>query len=940
MIEHFLSALMLAAAHSVANVPGTPPLNTHSGLSEVGSDCQVVINEFMSAKQTMFADEDGEYNDWIELYNCTDQDIDLQGWYLSDRVHRLDKWVFPKAVIPANGYLTLWASGKDRYGTDTDSPQSLHTNFSIDASGEHLLLSDNEGNIIDSVEPIPLETNEVAGRSPDGVGPFSILNAPTPDEPNSEILHAALLPAPKFSQPAGIYAHDFDVSLEHKDADATIFYTLDGSIPDPENLEGQTFIYKNNYAAPHEIEDNKTQAASLKGHAITHRYTTPIRIQDRSAEPDRIAGFSTTIGENPDYFPEPEFSDHWMNNVVQVSNDGIAQLNRAGDNLNNLFNRIVRNIKQWHSGEKRPVGKTRFVVNVPQLPYWEYTGKNLYKGTVIRAIAAKEVEGRLITSPVATQTYFIDKDHQLDLPIISIAAAEKDLFGYEDGILVAGATYEQWLNSGTATPEIGTPSFPANWKKKSRAAGQFQILDPTGQSSGSYSTELRSHGNAARAFKTKSIRLYPQDAVTFPIFADDDPTLFSRINLRIDRDTRLHDDISHNLLHGLAFATQRSEPYLVFINGEYYAILAAKDRRDSTFLRHQYGLINDDFDLLAFDYANQVDVQGPVREAKKGDFSHWDNMLERLRQDPDLPMHEIEKHIDLQSFIDYHAAEIYLVNSDWPTNNNSFWRYKGNTPNNHALTDGKWRWLLYDLDRAFRRPETNMLKQTYQLSEEKDPIKASELYKILIKHPEVKQRFITRFADLINTTFAPERVTRFIKHTRELLEKEMPQHIARWGSPISMGYWEGHLDNMVEFANKRPDTQRQHLKEFFNLGDAYTVTINVLLDSNTEHELTPVEDAAIIELNTLQLGVTDDELTPPIAASSRATEMTDFLRFPWAGQYFSDMPLELKITARPGYAFSHWEGDLIEQDNAQDSSLNLTPTKDLTINAIMIKEPN
>src|SRR5690625_5619409 len=104
--------------------------------------------------------------------------------------------------------------------------------------------------------------------------------------------------------------------------------------------------------------------------------------------------FSTTIVENPDYFPEPEFSDHWMNNVVQVSNDGIAQLNRAGDNLNNLFNRIVRNIKQWHSGEKRPVGKTRFVVNVLQLPYREYTGKNLYKSTLIRAVAAKEVEDR------------------------------------------------------------------------------------------------------------------------------------------------------------------------------------------------------------------------------------------------------------------------------------------------------------------------------------------------------------------------------------------------------------------------------------------------------------------------------------------------------------------------------------------------------------------
>src|SRR5690625_7670409 len=109
-------------------------------------------------------------------------------------------------------------------------------------------------------------------------------------------------------------------------------------------------------------------------------------------------------------------------------------------------------------------------MNFRQLPYWEYTGKNLYEGTVIRAIAAKEVEGRLITSPVGTQTYFIDKDHQLDLPIISIAAAEKDLFGYEDGNLVVGATYEQCLKSGTDTQELGTPNLPANCKNKHRAA--------------------------------------------------------------------------------------------------------------------------------------------------------------------------------------------------------------------------------------------------------------------------------------------------------------------------------------------------------------------------------------------------------------------------------------------------------------------------------------
>ena len=938
MFANLLSVLSLAVAHSFTSAQGVTPADNQNPSSKSTADCQVVINEFMSAKQTAFADEDGDYGDWIELYNCTDKEINLEGWHLSDRPHRPKMWGFPATSIPAKGYLTVWASGKGKSDTTADNAQMLHTNFSIDADGEPLLLTNAEGDIADLVEPIALKDDEVAGRFPDGAGPFFILEAPTPSQANANAQRAISLPAPTFSKPAGVYTQSFELGLSHEDPEATIYYTLDGSEPDPNNLNGQTFTYKNNYMPPHEIEtENKVTGDFLTGQYITQHYEHPITIADRSSEEDRIARFSTTIEQNPDYFPEPEFSDHWMNDLIHTSNDGLAQLNRAVGNLNNLFNRIVRNIKQWRSGEKHPVGKIQFILNFPQIPYWEYTGQNLYKGTVVRAIAVKKDNDGWVSSPIATNTYFIDTENRLDLPIVSIAAAEKDLFSYEDGILVAGSDYEEWLQSGEATPDIGTPSFPANWKSKNRATGQFQLLDADQEASDSFDTEIRSHGNAARAFKTKSMRLYPQEPVDFPIFDSAEPTQFARINLRIDRDTRLHDDISHNILHGLAFATQRSEPYLVFLNGEYYAVLAAKDRRDSTFLRYQYDLPGGDFDLLAFDYANEVDVQGPVREAKEGDFSEWDNLIDRLRQEPNISIEDLEQLIDLQSFIDYHLAEIYLVNSDWPTNNNSFWRYVGNTVNENRLTDGKWRWLLYDLDRAFRRPETNMLEQTFQLDEDKDPVKASELYKRLISHPEVRQRFITRFADLINTTFTPERMDLFINRTRQALEAEMPQHIARWGAPISMGYWENHLDNMSDFAHKRPDLQRQHLQEFFDLGDVYELNINVLLENDTG-ELLPIDKAAIIELNTLQLGVSDDELRVPAAASSRPTEMEQYVGFPWQGKYFAEVPIELKVIPRAGYKFSHWEGDGIKQETALTPQLKIAPRSDTAINAVMVKD--
>src|SRR5699024_12033515 len=108
---------------------------------------------------------------------------------------------------------------------------------------------------------------------------------------------------------------------------------------------------------------------------------------------------------------------------------------------------------------------------------WEYTGQNLYKGTVVRAIAVKKDNDGWVSSPIATNTYFIDTENRLDLPIVSIAAAEKDLFSYEDGILVAGSDYEEWIQSGEATPDIGTTSFPANWQRKNKTRRQYQLIE-------------------------------------------------------------------------------------------------------------------------------------------------------------------------------------------------------------------------------------------------------------------------------------------------------------------------------------------------------------------------------------------------------------------------------------------------------------------------------
>jgi hypothetical protein len=129
----------------------------------------VVINEFMASNDATVADQDGEYDDWIELYNNSAEAIDLSGYFLSDDPGNLLKWELPAGTeIGAGGYLIVWA--------DEDEDQAgLHASFKLSASGESVVLSDPSGNIIDEVAFADQMTDISYGRYPNGTGDFQTM---------------------------------------------------------------------------------------------------------------------------------------------------------------------------------------------------------------------------------------------------------------------------------------------------------------------------------------------------------------------------------------------------------------------------------------------------------------------------------------------------------------------------------------------------------------------------------------------------------------------------------------------------------------------------------------------------------------------------------------------------------------------------------------------
>ena len=190
---------------------------------------RIVINELLAANVEYLADPQGEFDDWIELYNPGDTPLDAGGMYLTDDVASPRKWQIPlgrpaETTIPPHGYLLVWA---DR---DMADP-GLHAAFSLDAGGEELALIDVDGTtVLDSIRFGGQRADVSYGRFPDGSDTWSLLGLPTPGGRNTR-LYEGFVEKPQFSPGHNFCDGAILVTITCDTPDAVIYYTTDGSEP-------------------------------------------------------------------------------------------------------------------------------------------------------------------------------------------------------------------------------------------------------------------------------------------------------------------------------------------------------------------------------------------------------------------------------------------------------------------------------------------------------------------------------------------------------------------------------------------------------------------------------------------------------------------------------------------------------------------------------------
>ncbi|MCF8276984.1 MAG: CotH kinase family protein [Flavobacteriales bacterium] len=180
----------------------------------------LVLNEVMASNEHTAFDQSGENDDWIEIHNTTQFDISTSGLYLTDDMANQDKWAMLNAIVPADGYMVVWADEDSEQGND-------HANFKLSSSGEYVGMYYGDGTLIDEVTFDEQETDVSYGRLPNGSGPwvfmeptFNLNNNFTGVEEATGKLEASLYPNPATDQ--------MNIRFEEPVSGTVTLYSIDG----------------------------------------------------------------------------------------------------------------------------------------------------------------------------------------------------------------------------------------------------------------------------------------------------------------------------------------------------------------------------------------------------------------------------------------------------------------------------------------------------------------------------------------------------------------------------------------------------------------------------------------------------------------------------------------------------------------------------------------
>jgi hypothetical protein len=464
--------------------------------------------------------------------------------------------------------------------------------------------------------------------------------------------------------------------------------------------------------------------------------------------------------------------------------------------------------------------------------------------------------------------------------VVSLQSDYANLFGDPRGICVPGDVYNTlgWNGHPVGLPNANYFQSGDEWERPAF----FQMFEADRSLALSQLVGARIHGAWSRAAAQKTMCFYAREEygdsdIACRLFPNQTDASFKRFLLRNSGNdwssVGFRDAMMQQIFRGcVSCDLQDYDPAVVYINGEYWGVENFREQHSKFYLERKYKVDPDNIDFVKANTAGSE-----VLSVEAGDGAGYTNVLAFVKSN-DLSVAEnyawVEQRMDLDNLIDFYACEIYCCNTDWPGNNLGLWRlktdYNPSAPNGH---DGRWRWLMYDTDHGFGLSSTIATDMMTQARRSSRGVCQPHFDKLLY-NAGFRDRFVNRFADLINTAFKPARVQGIISNMALRVDSEMPRHIARWGRMGSYSAWQSRVTGLKTFAAGRPGNAMTNIMNEFGFGGLAALTVAI------------TNGAGSVTLNSLTLNASTAGLTHSAAP------------FPWTGTYFQTVPLTAHRDAR------------------------------------------
>lgn len=464
------------------------------------------------------------------------------------------------------------------------------------------------------------------------------------------------------------------------------------------------------------------------------------------------------------------------------------------------------------------------------------------KAFIVRAIAVDDYGN---TSDVVTKTYFVDMNQYKDRYVLSLVSDPDDLFG-DNGIYVTGKEYDDWYLGGQEGAE---PT--ANFLKKGK---EYEINTTVALFCNDMLMEqdagLRIQGASQRHPALKRFSVYARKEYSGSRFFDYD--LFGKKIHSFFMRSDFIDAAIHNLVSDRNIGGLQAKAVSVFLDGEYWYDSILREKYNEDYLSATFGVERKDVVL----------TEGVPEEIYKFLAEH------DLSQESDYE--KFGEVIDIQSYIDYTAANIYMCNMDSSESRNcKLWKTQINSGQEYS--DGKWRWLIYDTDSVEWNSIGYYGTVRYNIdsfAQDKEyagvAYNQETIYKALKANKDFCRQFVLTFMDLANVNFTKEKVA---------------EELAVWGVEMSWNdsFFENRFDSIVPAL----------AKEFKLTGSLEEITIR-----------TKDTDAGIVKINTV---------------------MPELIDGSWTGKYYTDYPVTVTAMANEGYEFVGWTNGIQTISEAQIS---------------------